>query len=166
MKKHTYSSRAIGAQVAEPIAAYPIPEFTLSFRSNAGDQRVKIDGSRSAAEVFRRVFNADTIEWHESMIVLCLNRANEVIGMYKLSSGGVSGTVADPRMMFQTALLSNASSIILAHNHPSGNLKASESDIQLTKRVRDGGKLLEIQLLDHLIITATSHYSMADEGVI
>lgn len=81
-----------------------------------------------------------------------------------MSSGGIAGTVADPKVIFQIALLTNASGIICAHNHPSGNLKPSAGDIVLTKKLVDGGKLLEVQVLDHLIITPTGYHSMADAG--
>ena len=78
----------------------------------------------------------------------------------------MSGTVADPKLIFAAALKACASSIILAHNHPSGNLKPSQSDIDLTRKLKDGGKLLEIQMLDHIIVTTEGYYSFADEGLV
>ena len=106
------------------------------------------------------------MEHHEAMFMICLNRANKATAMYQVSTGGIAGTVADPKMLFQCALLTNASGIILAHNHPSGALVASQSDITLTKRVKEAAKLLEMQLLDHVIMTAEGYLSMADEGLI
>lgn len=101
----------------------------------------------------------------EEFIVLCLNRANKVLGWSKISSGGLSGTVADPKVIFQVALKSTSSSIIIAHNHPSGNLKPSENDIQLTKKLKSAGEFLDLTVLDHLIICSDGYYSFADESL-
>jgi DNA repair protein RadC len=103
---------------------------------------------------------------HEEFWVLLLNRANRVMRKVQISQGGVAGTVADPKIIFKSALEELASGIIIAHNHPSGNLSASQADIDLTKKVREGGKLLEIQLLDHLIIAGQKYFSFADEGLL
>ncbi len=86
-----------------------------------------------------------------------LNRANQVIGLLDLSTGSTTGTIADPRLIFCAALKGNACGIIVAHNHPSGNLSASQADIALTNKLKEAGKFLEIQLLDHIIITADSY---------
>ena len=94
---------------------------------------------------------------------MLLNRANKILGIFTVSTGGVAGTVADPKVTFATALKGNASSIILAYNHPSGNLKPSEADRQLTNKLSQAGKLLDISVLDHLIITAEEYFSFADE---
>lgn len=103
---------------------------------------------------------------HEEFWVLLLNRANRVIRKKRVSEGGVSGTVADPKIIFKMALEELASGLIVAHNHPSGNMKASQSDIDLTKKIKEAGKFLEIQLLDHLIVCGQKYYSFADEGMI
>lgn len=95
---------------------------------------------------------------------MLLNRANKVLGIFEVSSGSSAGTVADPKLIFAAAIKANACGIIMAHNHPSGNLSASQADIDLTKKVKEGGKLLEIQMLDHLIVTTETYYSFADEG--
>jgi DNA repair protein RadC len=100
----------------------------------------------------------------ESFKILLLNQANKVLGISIVSKGGVSGTVADARNIFQVALKANASSVILAHNHPSGNMKASQQDILLTKKIKEGGKLLDIAVLDHLIVTDIGFSSLADDG--
>lgn len=97
---------------------------------------------------------------------MLLNRANKVIGILKLSTGGTSATIAEPKLVFASSILSNASSIILAHNHPSGNLTPSQADIDLTKKLKEAGKFLEIPVLDHLIVTSEGYYSFADEGLI
>lgn len=103
---------------------------------------------------------------HEEFWVLLLNRGNRLIKKKRVSEGGVSGTVADPKIIFKMALEELASGIIVAHNHPSGNLNPSKSDIDLTRRLKDGGKLLEVQLLDHIIVAGAKYFSFADEGLI
>ena len=95
-----------------------------------------------------------------------LNRANDTIGYSIIGLGGVSGTVADVKMVFQHGLLCNASGVILAHNHPSGNLKPSQADINLTKQMVQSGKILDMPILDHIIVTEKSHFSFADEGIL
>jgi DNA repair protein RadC len=110
------------------------------------------------------MFNKDTFDWTEEMILLCLNRANKPIGYYKVSTGGVAGTICDAKVIYTIALNATATSIILSHNHPSGNLTPSEADKKVTKQIKAAGELLEIKLLDHLILTDEGFYSFADEG--
>lgn len=102
---------------------------------------------------------------HEEFWMLMLNRANSVIKKELISRGGIAGTVVDSKLIFKTALENYACSIIICHNHPSGNLKPSEQDIKITKNIKEAGKIMEIQLLDHLIITESGFYSFADEGI-
>lgn len=101
---------------------------------------------------------------HEEFWLVLLNRANKVISTVQLSAGGITGTVADVRLIFNTAIKSNAVAIILCHNHPSGNTTPSGEDISLTKKLREAGVILEIAVLDHLIIADRKYYSFADEG--
>ncbi|MCW5909466.1 MAG: DNA repair protein RadC [Cyclobacteriaceae bacterium] len=103
---------------------------------------------------------------HEEFWVLLLNRTNQVVKKKRISEGGVSGTVADPKIIYKLALEDLASGVIVAHNHPSGNLKPSQSDIDLTHKLKEAGRMLEIQLLDHLIIANQKYFSFADEGLI
>ena len=103
---------------------------------------------------------------HEEFWVLLLNRANRVIKSLQISQGGVSGTVADPRIIFKSALEELASGIILAHNHPSGNLIASQADRELTRKLKEGARLLDVQVLDHVILAGQKYYSFADEGLL
>ena len=126
-------------------------------------QRPKISSSGDAKNIFLN--NWDNINYYESFKIMLLNRANKVLGIKIISTGGSSGTVADPKMIFQAALKANASSIIAAHNHPSGNTAPSEKDIRLTKKIKKIGILLELTLLDHLILTDNQCYSFADEGM-
>lgn len=102
----------------------------------------------------------------EEFWIILLNRANRLIKKEQISSGGVSGTVADPKIIFKAALEQYASSIILVHNHPSGNLKPSQADINLTKKMKDAGVLLEIPILDHIIFSNEGYLSFADEGIL
>ena len=141
-----------------------MPEITIKYKK--GDfKKVKITQSRDAYELFKELFNQDTIEYTEESIVLFFNRMNITIGFIKLSSGGMVGTVIDKRVVMNLALSCGATSIMLAHNHPSGNLKPSNTDIQVSKQLKEAGKLLEINVIDHLILTTEGYYSMADEGV-
>ena len=102
----------------------------------------------------------------EEFWVILLNRANRLIKKEQISSGGVSGTVADPKIIFKAALDQYASSIILVHNHPSGNLHPSQSDINLTKKMKEAGNLLEIPVLDHVIFSDQGYISFADDGLL
>jgi DNA repair protein RadC len=142
-----------------------IREIKLSYSKN-GIENIKITDSNSAYKVLLDNWDKDTIELQEEFKVLLLNRANHVLGIYPLSKGGVSGTVVDVKLLLASALQANASSIVIAHNHPSGNLKPSESDNRLTKKIKEGAKLLDIKLLDHIIVTKESYYSFTDNGVV
>ncbi|MBR9923277.1 MAG: JAB domain-containing protein [Bacteroidetes bacterium] len=130
------------------------------------DERITIRSSKDANNAFSSVWDHDLIELQEEFKVLLLNRANQVLGIYHVSKGSISGTVVDTRMILAVALKANACSIILAHNHPSGNLRPSEADKTLTKKIVEAGKLVDINVLDHLIITREAYCSLADEGMI
>lgn len=129
-------------------------------------ERPKINGSQSAYKIFLSVWDMDTIEYRESTKMLYLNRANRVLGISMISEGGTHGTVVDTKLIMQYALKINASSFILAHNHPAGNIIPSDPDNAITKKLKEIGGLLGIQLLDHLIITNRDYFSYADEGEI
>lgn len=146
---------------------YQVAEIQLSYKSNVkASLRPKITNSKDAYEVFLSSWDETKIEFVEQFKVMLTNRANKVLGIFEVSTGGVSGTVADPKLIFAAAIKANACGILLAHNHPSGTTQPSQSDIALTKKIKEGGKLLDVQLLDHIIVTAESHYSFADEGLI
>lgn len=147
-------------------SAFQVAEISISYSSKIkNSDRPKLNSSKEVFKIFSETWNPDTIELLEQFKVLLLNRGNRVIGLFEVSSGGVSGTIADPKLIFGTALKATASAIILAHNHPSGNLKPSQADINLTKKIKEGGKLLDIDVLDHLIITTEGYYSFGDEGM-
>jgi DNA repair protein RadC len=123
----------------------------------------KINGSRDVAEIFQPLLSDLS---HEEFWILFINRSNKVISKMKLSQGGISGTVTDIRIIMKKALEHLASGIIVCHNHPSGNLNPSESDIQITNKIKESGKLFDIQLHDHLIISDKDYYSFADNGLL
>jgi DNA repair protein RadC len=103
---------------------------------------------------------------HEQFWIILLNRRNAVMKKFQVSSGGVSGTVADPKMIYKTALEYLASSVILVHNHPSGNLKPSQSDIALTQKLKNAGAFLDLPILDHIIFTDNGYFSFADQSML
>lgn len=144
-----------------------VSEVELIYRSKIkASERPKL---KDSAEVYKFLFanwNLDTIELFEEFRVLYLNNANKVLGIFKVSQGGMTGTVADPRMIFITALKLSATNIILSHSHPSGNLTPSRADQELTLKIKQAGIFLEIKLIDHIILTRESYYSFADEGLL
>jgi DNA repair protein RadC len=123
----------------------------------------KISCSKDAEAILREVWS-DKIQYVEEFMVLCLNRSNKVLGWALISMGGQHGTVADPKVIFQIALKSNASNIILAHNHPSGTTEPSSADISLTNKIKSAGEYLDLTVLDHIILSAESYYSFGDDG--
>lgn len=146
-----------------------IPEIKIQVTF---DKKIKmseitpITSSATAVTILREMYNKDTFEWTEEMILLCLNRSNKPIGYYKLSSGGIAGTICDPKVVFTIALKSAATGIIISHNHPSGALSPSRADKDITEKIKKAGELLDIKLLDHVILTDEGYYSFADEGEI
>jgi DNA repair protein RadC len=124
----------------------------------------KVTNSQKAEVMFRDFWDTDTIEYYEEFKVMYLNRGQQVLGIYSHSKGGLVGAICDIRMIFQAALKANAHSIIVAHNHPSGNLEPSEADRDITQKIKEAGKLLEIPVTDHLILTQGSYLSFADNG--
>jgi DNA repair protein RadC len=122
-----------------------------------------IKSSMTSAETFRTIWE-DDLDMIERFYVLYLDNANKVQSVSMISMGGITGTVVDLRMVFATALKCLATSIIIAHNHPSGSLRPSAADLNLTKKIEEAGKVLDIALLDHIILTEASYYSFRDEG--
>ncbi|MBK9729044.1 MAG: JAB domain-containing protein [Saprospiraceae bacterium] len=129
-------------------------------------QPLRVNSSTEAEKIFRANWSED-MELVEEFNVLFLNRANYVKGIFRLSRGGLTGTVADPRILFATALKSLSVGVIAGHNHPSGSTKPSPQDIELTRKLKEIGRFHEITLIDHLILTPHSgFYSFADEGML
>jgi len=151
--------KGIGEKRAVKISAM----FALARRRNESEVilKDKISSSRDAFEIFKSLMGDLP---HEEFWLLILNKANRVVKKVRTSEGGISGTVVDPKKVFKSCLDLHASSIILGHNHPSGNIQPSEADIKITKKIRECGILLDIAVLDHIIIGDDRYYSFADEG--
>ena len=146
---------------------HQVAEIQLTYKPKVKpSDRPRISSSKDAFEILIRNWDDSKIYFVEQFKVVLLNRANKVLGIYEASTGGISGTVADPKLIFAAALKTNASSIILSHNHPSGNLQPSQQDITLTRNLKEAGKFLELPVLDHLIVTGDGYYSFADEGLV
>ncbi len=151
--------------IGEAKAVSVVAALELGRRRNETEiiKRNKITSSKDVFDILKPILIDLPFE---EFWLLILNRANLVIKKEMISRGGVSGTVVDTKIIFKAAIENYASSIIICHNHPSGNLKPSEADIRITKNIKEAGKLMEIPLLDHLIVAETGFYSFADEGML
>ena len=143
-----------------------VSEVILSYKTTVkASERPQINSSIEVYEVLRENWNFEIIEFIEEFKIILLNRANRVLGIVPISVGGTAGTIADPKVIFVSALKCNAASIILCHNHPSGNLKPSNADIELTKKLKNAGLFLDLPILEHIILTKEGYLSFADEGL-
>ncbi|PZD78535.1 RadC family protein [Mesonia sp. K7] len=142
-----------------------VAEISVSY-SNGNKDKAKITQSRDAFQLALEHWNKDTIELQEEVKVLLLNRANVVIGIFDVSKGGISSCIIDIKLILSVALKSIASAIIIMHNHPSGNLKPSQQDVDMTRKLSSACNTVELKLLDHLIITKEDYYSLADNGLV
>lgn len=150
-----------------PSAHYQVAEIDLVYKTKIkASERPQITTSSDAYEILKQSWDENKIEFVEQFKILFLNRANKVLALYEVSTGGITGTVVDIRLIFAAALKINATSIVLAHNHPSSNTKPSVADLQLTLKVKEAGKFLDIKVLDHIIVTVENYFSFADEGEI
>jgi DNA repair protein RadC len=145
-----------------------IAEVSLVYKSMVkASDRQKVKCSQDACNLFLESWDTNSLEHIEEFKILLLNRSNSVLGIMNVSKGGISGTVTDVRIILQAAIKANASGLILCHNHPSGNTQPSETDSKLTQKIKGAGQVMDIQLLDHLIITPEDrYYSFADNGLI
>lgn len=143
---------------------YKIPQVRLSYVSDVTVEKQKVSDPASSSEIFRKTYADGEIDYQESFKVAYLNRAMKILGIHTISTGGTSSTVVDSKIIFSGALLANASSIILCHNHPSGNLKPSPQDDSLTKKLVAAGNVLDIKVIDHIILSTDGYFSYADEG--
>lgn len=143
-------------------------EVKLTYQSTVkSSERYRIAKSEDAYKLLKKYcYDEETLQYRESFKVILLNQANKVLGVSNISEGGIAETSADVRIILQAALLANASAIILSHNHPSGNCLPSGADKGLTKQIIDAAKLMNIQVLDHLIVTSETYYSFGDEGML
>lgn len=146
---------------------YKVAEVELSYKTKVkASERPHIISSEDAYNLLKMVWDEGKIGFVEEFKVLLLNRANRVLGLVNVSSGGVCGTVADPKIIYVAALKANACALIISHNHPSGNVKPSRADEELTQKIKTAGSFLDIKLLDHLVITEENYFSFADEGLL
>jgi DNA repair protein RadC len=147
------------------VSLFEVAEIQLSYKNNVSPKlRPIITCPKDAYDILLNNWDLNKIEFVEQFKVMLLNRASKVIGLFELSTGGVSATIVDPKLIFAAAIKSNASYIIVCHNHPSGNLKPSNADIKLTQKIAEAGKLLDLPIKDHLIIAVDGYYSFADAG--
>ena len=145
-----------------------ISEVRLVYRTKfKASERLQVKCSKDAVDIFMENWELDSIEHIEEFKLMLLTRSYKVLGIASLSKGDISGTVTDVRLILQYAIKANASGIIICHNHPSGNVQPSESDIAITRKIKESGIVMDIQLLDHLIIVPeVAYYSMGDEGIV
>lgn len=144
-----------------------IAEIQLSYKPSLRlSQQPVIKTSEDAYKIFLKSWDMEKIDFVEQFKVLLLTRSNSVLGILNVSSGGVTSTVVDPRVIFSAAIKANACAIILGHNHPSGNLKPSQPDLDLTQKIKQGARYFDISVLDHVIVTKEEYFSFADEGVL
>jgi DNA repair protein RadC len=143
---------------------YLCHEVSIHYKRPLFETEKKITSSESAVEIFREFIDPKRIDHKEFFWLMLLSNNNQVIGMSEIAVGNTTGVVVNFKEIFQLAILTNATAIIIAHNHPSGTLKPSARDVELTRRMNASTTLLDIKLLDHLIITSESFYSLSDEG--
>lgn len=144
-----------------------VAEVELVYKTKVKpSERPSVKSSKDCYELLRLTWDENKIEFVEQFKVVLMNRAQKVLGIYELSTGGVTGTVADPKLVFTAALKANACNIILSHNPPSGNLKPSRADKELTMKIATAGMYLDIKVLDHIIATSEGYYSFPDEGLL
>jgi len=151
--------------IGEAKAVCLIAALELANRSGTeeGMARKKVSCSRDVYSFFKPLLQDSS---YEEFWILLLNRGNKMINSVCISQGGLSGTVADPKKIFKTALEQYAASVVLCHNHPSGNIKPSESDIRLTQKLKKAGSFLDLPVIDHIIVGEGSYFSFADEGLL
>ncbi len=138
-------------------------EVTAVYKTQNSIPNIKICSSKDVNDFIRTVYPVE-INIREAMVVLYLNNSNRTLGYSVASIGGITGTVVDVRLVLRDALLTQSTSIILIHNHPSGNMKPSQADLSITNKVKKASEFMDIRLLDHLIITEDEFYSFAEEG--
>lgn len=144
---------------------FTVAEVEIRYRNKTPYQdRIQVTRSATAYEILRASWDQNKIDLLEQFKILLLDRKNNCLAISDIATGGMSACVVDPKVIFVTALKVNACGIILAHNHPSGSQQPSPQDLALTRKLSEGGKLLDIAVLDHLIVTSHNYYSFADEG--
>jgi DNA repair protein RadC len=145
-----------------------VSEIKVSYKEKLKNSELPvIKSSKEAGKLLFETWDKDTIGLQETFKVLLLNNSNKVKGIYELSTGGITGTLVDIRILFAVILKSLSVAIILSHSHPSGNLKPSEADKQLTQKIKNAATLFDVKVLDHIIVTPSgAYYSFSDEGIL
>ncbi len=143
-----------------------LSEMKIVYRRQKNPDRKKIADPVDVQEYLRGIWNRDTLELIEDVIVVCLNGSHETLGWVKVSTGGMGSCIVDPRVVFGVALQAGSTAIILGHNHPGGSLIPSREDLALTRRLKEAGNLLNIPLLDHVIVTKDGAVSLLEKGLL
>jgi len=142
-----------------------LAEIKVSY-STKNQDKIKVSSPKQIYELALKHWDLHTIELQEVAKMILLNRNNSVLGIYEISKGGIAGTILDLKIVLSVTLKCNASSIILLHNHPSGNLNPSESDKKITRRIKNACELLDLKLLEHLIISKSGYFSFVEDGLL
>jgi len=142
-----------------------VSEIKISY-TNEVDEKIKVMGSSEVFQVLKANWDLDTIELQEEFKILLLNQGNQVLGIKSMFKGGINTCSIDVRLIMGMVLKANASALVITHNHPSGNLNASESDKRITSKIKECCELFDIRLLDHIIMAKNSYLSFADEGIL
>lgn len=141
-------------------------EVRLVYKTKVkASDRVQLNNSVETYRFLLQTWDKSKLELQEQFKVILMNNKNHVLGLYELSTGGVASTSADTKLIFMAALKANASTIIVAHNHPSGDPQPSLADKNLTKKIKEAGRLLDITVHDHMVVTRHFYYSFADKGM-
>ncbi|MCG2760592.1 MAG: JAB domain-containing protein [Candidatus Delongbacteria bacterium] len=141
-----------------------IDEIKITYIRTSSHKVIKIFDSEQAYEYYIKSWDLQSIELFEEFKILLLNQASEVLGIYTVSKGGISSTVVEIRHIIFIALKTNSTGIIVAHNHPSGNLKPSSNDLKITEKINEACKIMDLNLIDHLILSKESYFSFKDQG--
>jgi DNA repair protein RadC len=155
--------------IMEPIEQHAVTEITVAYHNKQkAHERPTITTSSDAFKYLLDGYNQDIIGLQEQFVVAYLNVSNNVLGIYRCSTGGITGTICEIRLILGVALKIAATSVLVSHNHPSGNLKPSRADEELTQKLKEAGRVMDVKVLDHIIIepTGTHFYSFADEGLL
>ncbi len=144
-----------------------IAEIELVYKTKVkASDRPQVKSAKDCYNILLKTWDENKIEFIEQFKIVLLNRSNRILGILEISSGGITATIVDPRLIFVAALKAKATSLILTHNHPSGNVQPTREDENLTQKLRQAGEFLEISVVDHLIISKEKYYSFADEGAL
>jgi len=150
-----------------PNTHFRLAEIQLVYKQKYKiSERPQINTSIELYKILKENWNFEIIEFIEEFKIILLNRANRVLGIVPISVGGTAGTIADPKVIFASALKCNSASIVLCHNHPSGNLKPSQADLELTRKLKTAGQFLDLTVIEHIILTKDGYLSFVDEGII